>query len=165
MIIVCDVDGTISNHDHRFQYVNGTQKKDFKKYYDLMAQDTPFQGAIASLKNLVRVAFPDFYFLTGRPEEYRALTQAWIYNYYGIVCVAPQFGVHSVREAHLRMRPDKDYRKAVVFKEEVIQELYSGVMGTARNQMLFLDDDMRNGEMYKKYGIFLKAPDCWTVMP
>jgi hypothetical protein len=166
MIIVCDVDGTISDHNHRFPYVNGSQKKDFKKYYQLMGQDTPFPGALVALRNLVRVAYPNFYFLTGRPEEYRDLTQRWIFDNYSISCMPPTYGVQSANQAHLLMRSDGDYRPAVVFKEECIRRLYEGAVGmTHRYPMLFLDDDLRNADMYRRYGIFLRAPECWTVMP
>lgn len=165
MIIVCDVDGTIADHTHRFHHVTTDVPKNWKAYYEKMPLDPPLPGAQLHLKRLVEMMSPNFFFLTGRPEEYRKLTQDWIWQHFGVLASQPSLGIHSRNAASLVMRPTGDYRKSHVFKMELVEFLYGGGGALAsRHPMLFLDDDLRNQEMYSRFGLFLKAPECWEVM-
>jgi hypothetical protein len=164
-MIVCDLDGTVSDHSHRVHLVTG-EKRDYDRYYALMGEDPPIKGVHAKLYQLVLRASPHFYFLTGRPERFRKLTEYWLFHHFGIVAVPPRFGVHAENEVRLVMRPEGDFRKAAVFKQELVSYLRGGgsVLG-ARNPVIAIDDDVRNEQMYRVNGcIWLRAPECWETM-
>ena len=148
MIIVCDVDGTLSNHDHRIGLVTGP-KKDYEAYYSKMYLDVPFPEAQRVLKSFTLNPALGFWLLTGRPERYRAATEAWLREHFSFLT-----------RYHLFMRPDGDYTKASIFKERVLQSK----LIAEELEPIFIDDDLRNAEMYSRYGIFLKAPECWEVI-
>lgn len=160
MIIVCDVDGTIADHSHRFHHVTTDNPKNWKAYYEKMPLDPPMPGALRHLKRLIALSEGGFGFLTGRPEEYRQLTYDWILRHFGVATRPLDYGLHQ-HEVPLVMRPTGDFSKSHVFKESFIVHLRN----TQRDDsLIFLDDDLRNAEMYSKYGLFLKAPECWEVM-
>jgi hypothetical protein len=59
------------------------------------------------------------------------------------------------------MRPDKDYSSSVEYKRRQLSE----TLDCYPNDLaMFIDDDLRNKEMYLAFGIFLHAPACWGVV-
>jgi hypothetical protein len=163
MIVICDIDGTIANNDHRQGFLQ-QPKKDWGSFYnpDLMWEDEPIQEAMEVLPGLIVKTMPNFFFLTGRPERTRGVTAGWIEKHLGCATRPPGPAAPAPNsDAHrpqLVMRKDGDHRKAHVFKEELSQFLWS-----YGNPLLFIDDDERNTLMYSRFGIFLKAPECWGV--
>lgn len=156
MVIICDIDGTIADHTHRIDYVTKHKPKNWDAYYGGMMEDPPIPGALTHLKRIIELSSPHFYFMTGRPERYRYATTEWIYRHFGVTCRKPG-GIPGVL---LYMRSDQDYRASSVYKEELPKYLVE----VLKTPVLFLDDDLRNEEMYRKYGVFLKAPECWDVI-
>lgn len=164
MIILCDLDGTVADNSHRQGFIQST-KKDWDSFYrpELILQDKPIEKAKAWVPNLIsRVGPENFIFLTGRPERTRQATEQWLSQNIGIAVrrlgyatLAPYSNKHLPQ---LVMRKDGDHRAAHVYKEELCEFLR-----TNSTTLLFLDDDERNTMMYSRYGIFLKAPECWEV--
>ena len=160
MTIVLDIDGTLADHSHRLHYImTPGRKKDWPAYYSSMGQDPPVAGAKAGVERLQQglTTTPNhgIVFVTGRPEEYRQLTADWLFTYFGIKTCRPseELGREFCR---LHMRPTLDYRASRTYKEEVLKTLWG--------PMLIFDDDLRNEEMYKRYGFFFVAPACWNVL-
>ena len=65
-IILCDIDGTVANNDHRQHFLEG--KKDWDGFFDALDKDKPIFLIINKIirenesgKNII--------FLTGRPER------------------------------------------------------------------------------------------------
>lgn len=177
MIIVCDIDGTVADHFHRFQYVEGSEpcdctkgaliagcgscngtgrrkkKKNWEAYFDKMGLDPVIPEAARVVPRLVFARPSKFYFLTGRPERYRNITEQWLRDKLSVQ-INPLVG------PKLHMRPDTDRRSSSLYKDDLASALSS--LG---HRPLFIDDDLRNKDMYEKYGVFLKAPECWSVFP
>jgi phosphoglycolate phosphatase-like HAD superfamily hydrolase len=161
MWFVIDIDGTLSDHNHRFHHINTPdKKKDWKAYFEAMGDDPPIPAAVTGLQ-LLRRSFPNesLFFLTGRPEEYRALTVGWLKKFFNLNTYEPQKAGDSIwhpKYPVLFMRPTGDHRSSVEYKE--------GILKTLPTPLIFLDDDLRNVEMYRRYGLYLKAPECWNVL-
>ena len=67
-IILCDIDGTVANNEHRQHYLKN--KKDWKSFFDEMVNDIPIHDVINKIieeKNEGK----QIVFITGRPESYR----------------------------------------------------------------------------------------------
>jgi hypothetical protein len=148
MIVFCDIDGTISDPTHRKHYVECPRaEQDWDAFYspDRVMADPPINVGLG-LARLISTA-DEFYFLTGRPERLRQATIWWLTKYFDLGSIA------------LLMRADGDRRKAFIYKNEMIED-------RRRNDrsLIFVDDDIRNESIYAKFGMFLKAPECWSVL-
>ncbi len=76
-VIICDIDGTVADLTHRLHHVKDKDPKDWKTFF----QEMGFDSLIKETQNLLI----DFYsrgktiiFVTGRPEDYREMTENWI---------------------------------------------------------------------------------------
>ena len=148
MIVFCDLDGTVSDNSHRQGFIQST-KKDWDSFYnpELIVKDPPINQAIRGLKRLMDQQGLLLYFLTGRPEKTRNATLQWL-----------RLNVPWGEHIPLLMRPDGDFRKADIYKEEHIQKVHTLYPSKVK---VFIDDDTRNIEMYQRLGLILKAPECW----
>ena len=165
MIIVCDLDGTIANNEHRLQYLE-TRPKDWESFYNAehMKNDVPFPQAQLVFRKIMAVPSIHMVFLTGRPVRTQGVTAWWLYANYGWNVVyedqASAFLGSPARPglALMLMRSDTDRRTADVYKEQKVQAL-----GSLRpdEAFLFIDDDERCYEMYSRYGVILRTPECW----
>lgn len=147
-VVICDLDQTVFDNSHREHLIQGPNPNwDAFGSPELILKDKPIAAAITALAYVLKHPTFPLYFLTGRSEVARAATIQCLHS-----CLP------EAKDAPVLMRPDNDFRKAVVFKETEIQKVQ------ARHQkqgMIFIDDDLRNAEMYRKYGVFLHAPGCW----
>ena len=121
--VIFDLDGTLADVTHRRHYVEGkTGKKDFPAFHAASSNDVPNE-AVAWLFRAVRNtrspigspppwgdrttdAFPVPVICTGRPEEYRQQTEAWLLRH----CITP-YALH--------MRRTGDFRPDAVIKREM----------------------------------------------
>lgn len=97
--------------------------------------------------------FNRIYILTGRNESLRKVTERWLKKYYGFLDVFRLF-----------MREKDDFTLvSSQFKEETFLEEIR-----PRNHdddgYVFADDDLYVLNMYAKYGVALKAPECWDLL-
>ena len=79
-IVVCDIDGTVADLSHRLEYARG-EKKDWKKFFSLLSEDAPRKDIYNSAKDLSVETEALFVFVSARPEDYRAETEAWLSKY------------------------------------------------------------------------------------
>lgn len=148
MFILCDLDGTVADNSHRAGFIQSTVK-DWDAFYqpDLILQDKPIDKAVKVVNRLITSGHVHFAFLTGRPERTRQATETWLgwHTQYSKLPLNPK----------VYMRKDGDHTSADKYKEGIISYLQP------YGPFLFIDDDLRNVDMYWRYGLFLHAPSCW----
>lgn len=108
-IVLCDIDGTVANNDHRQHFLEG--KKDWDGFFSELVNDLPIQIIIDKVTqeqtNGKRVVF-----ITGRPERYRYSTTLWLKEYFDF-------------EFQLLMRKDNDQRHKIQIKKEIFENNFN----------------------------------------
>jgi len=104
-IILCDIDGTVANNDHRQHFLEG--KKDWDGFFSELVNDLPIQIIIDKVIQ-EQASGKEIVFLTGRPERYRYSTTLWLKE-------------HFVFESKLLMRNDGDQRNKLKIKKEIFE--------------------------------------------
>ena len=110
MIVICDIDGTIANCEHRKHYVT-ERPKNHEAFYAGVKEDTPIWLVISLLHTLLAYEGTqiELVFVTGRPERCRADTVEWL----------EQAHLYP-NDYTLLMRKDKDYRQDYIVKQEIL---------------------------------------------
>ena len=127
-IILCDIDGTIANNDHRQHFLEG--KKDWDGFFSELINDKPIFPIINKVIEEHNTG-KDIVFLTGRPEKYRSLTTEWLKKYFDF-------------EIRLLMRKKNDRRNKLIIKEELVEEQFK------YNEIkLIIDNDKELINMWK----------------
>ena len=75
-IVVCDIDGTIANIDHRLHHVQ-KEPKDWKSFFSEMTNDTVREDVKDMLTKLEEDGH-DIVFVSARPDTYRNETEDWL---------------------------------------------------------------------------------------
>lgn len=77
--VIFDLDGTLCDISHRRHFVTGEGKKDWKGFYSGINGDIPNKA----VHRLYWMIPPDhrIIFVSGRPEDYRKVTEKWLYTY------------------------------------------------------------------------------------
>lgn len=104
-IIVCDIDGTVADGQHRVHHVSG-DKKDWDKYFSLMHLDTPRHDVITDVLADQLETGSHVILVSARPEKYRDVTVEWLQK-------------NGVPHTHLLMRPDGDSREDSIIKKNI----------------------------------------------
>lgn len=110
--IICDIDGTIANCEHRKHHVT-SKPKNHDAFYAGVRDDTPIPNVMRLVFKLISgVGVPvQLTFVTGRPERCRDDTVAWLADY--------GFAKNTY---DLFMRKDKDYRQDYIVKQEILDK-------------------------------------------
>jgi predicted kinase len=74
--VLCDLDGTLCDIEHRRHYVQG-EKKDWKGFFAHMMEDKPRMEVLDMLLRYEDEGY-DIIFVSGRPDTYRAFTEDWL---------------------------------------------------------------------------------------
>ena len=104
-IVLCDIDGTIANNDHRQHFLEG--KKDWEGFFSELINDEPIFPIINKVIEQYN-AGKEIVFLTGRPERYRNVTTEWLKRYFDF-------------EIKLLMRKNKDHKNKLIIKREIFE--------------------------------------------
>ena len=104
-IILCDIDGTVANNDHRQDLLKNY--KDWDKFFSELVNDVPIYEII-SLVNQEYENGLEVIFITGRPERYRKITHDWLSQYFKF-------------ELNIMMRSDSDKRNKLLIKSEMLE--------------------------------------------
>ena len=104
--VICDLDGTLCNIEHRLKYARGEQK-DWGKFFAGIPEDTLRQDVVDQLVNTSLEHGARILYVSARPEKYRKDTEDW-FEKNGVVG-------HYL----LIMRPDNDTRDDTVVKKEI----------------------------------------------
>ncbi len=108
-IVLCDIDGTVANNDHRQHFLEG--KKDWDGFFSELVNDLPIQIIIDKV-NQEQTNGKSIVFITGRPERYRYSTTLWLKEYFDF-------------EFQLLMRKDNDQRHKIQIKKEIFENNFS----------------------------------------
>lgn len=148
LIIVCDLDGTMCNDSWREHLI-----PDWDSYHEGIPKDEPYYAVLQLLKSHIASCeakdwFPPVIFMTGRPEQHRAATTAWL---------AEVADLHEHDDYWLLMRSAEDYGKNFEAKESMLhRELrpggYLGFVTDPKKQLLFLEDQDRTTEHFRNLG-------------
>lgn len=138
-VIIFDLDGTLADCRHRLHHVT-QHPKDWDAFFAGISADEP-HDAINELLGCVHNSWVDGglvrpIFCSGRPETYREVTQAWIFEHCGI-------------EAPLYMRPAGDQRQDAVVKLELLAK----IKADGFNPILAIDDRPQVIEAWRSAGI------------
>lgn len=108
-IVLCDIDGTVANNDHRQHFLEG--KKDWDGFFSELVNDLPIQIIIDKVTQ-EQTNGKSIVFITGRPERYRYSTTLWLKEYFDF-------------EFQLLMRKDNDQRHKIQIKKEIFENNFS----------------------------------------
>ncbi len=79
-IVICDLDGTLCNIDHRLHFVKNLaegQKKDWKGFFSEIPSDTVNMNVLDMVMDYEGKGF-EIFFVSGRSEDHREATEAWL---------------------------------------------------------------------------------------
>lgn len=143
MIVLCDIDGTLANCDHRRKLLpNG--KMDWAHFLnpDLVALDLPI---VPVLNTVHALQVDDNYviFVTGRHEGLRSVTHNWLIRHF---C-----SLENDPPEILRMRKADDFRPDHIIKEEILDSIILDMGGPPH---LVIDDRPSVLSMWRRRGIF-----------
>ena len=131
-IILCDIDGTVANNDHRQHFLEG--KKDWDGFFSELVNDLPIQIIIDKVIQ-EQASGKEIVFLTGRPERYRYSTTLWLKEYFDF-------------EFRLLMRNDGDQRNKLEIKRIIFSENFEA------NEIAFcFENDIDLIKQWKNLGI------------
>ena len=131
-IILCDIDGTVANNDHRQHFLEG--KKDWDGFFSQLINDKPIYSIINKVNNEYLTG-KKIIFLTGRPERYRYSTSLWLKKYFNF-------------ELRILMRKDNDQNNKLKVKREIFEDNF------LPNEIDYIiDNDKELISMWMDYGI------------
>lgn len=132
--VIFDIDGTLANCNHRRHFVEG-KKKDFDSFYNAMADDTVNEN----IKNICNLLWSNGFHIiicTGRPEEYRFITQKWLAD-------------NGIDYVELLMRPDeRRHNPDYEVKRDMLGEILD-----VREVLMAFDDRDQVVKMWRANGI------------
>jgi hypothetical protein len=131
-IILCDIDGTVANNDHRQHFLEG--KKDWDGFFSELVNDLPIQIIIDKVIQ-EQVSGKEIVFLTGRPERYRYSTTLWLKEHFDF-------------EFKLLMRNDGDQRNKLDIKRIIFSENFE-----AKEIAFCFENDIDLIKQWKSLGI------------
>lgn len=130
--VICDIDGTIADNSHRQHYLEG--KRDWKSFFEGIENDKPILKILKKIEYLYQDGF-QIIFVTGRPEEYRELTQKWLKKYLNV-------------NFSLFMRKNNDRRDKVQIKKEIFEKNIKGL-----NIFLVFENDETLCNLWASFGL------------
>lgn len=154
--IICDLDGTLCNIDHRLHFVKKEEikprgfetpikKPDWGSFFKEMTNDTVNEWCEQILMNF---SDPEAFFnkdiilCSGRPDSYRAQTLEWLYT-----------KTSGVNFDELFMRSRNDFRKDDIVKEQILDfEIL-----TRYKPVFAIDDRKQVVDMWRRRGIVCLA--------
>jgi predicted kinase len=156
--IIFDIDGTLSDVEHRRHFLSGA-KPAWGPFFDEMINDPPFRDVclLAELLGdhpLVNQGAIRLFLFSGRPETHRKETEDWL-----LVHARSYF---QKAEA-LLMRREGDYRADTIVK----REMYESIKAQGYDVRLVVDDRPSVVDMWKSLGLTVLAHDSgdWEGKP
>jgi phosphoglycolate phosphatase-like HAD superfamily hydrolase len=110
-VILCDVDGTLANTDHREHFLTVRPKK-WKEYKKQAHLDKPYEDIVWLMK-LLKKAGNTILIVTARSEDERKQTKEWLDKTAGLK------GVYD----RIYMRGTDDYRDHTIVKKELLNDI------------------------------------------
>lgn len=153
-IIICDLDGTLCNCEHRVHHVQRIddatklkRKPDWDAFYAGVKDDTVNEAVLRVLENFLDSNHWDYelIFSSGRPERCRADTELWLQEH----GFDRRFDCGEDGYPYtLLMRKDGDYRPDYVVKQRMLDKYID------KERVLFaMDDRNQVVDMWRRNGI------------
>ncbi len=132
---IFDLDGTLSDCEHRRRYVDGTvTPKDWDAFYAGAGEDPPIQHVVDLCNTLSDVG--GIVYVTGRPERCREATLGWLRR-------------HQLPDERLYMRADDDFRADDIVKGELLARIRED----GCEPVMAFDDRDRVVKMWRANGV------------
>lgn len=130
-VIICDLDGTLCNIDHRLKWI-----KDGKKNWPMFFNGIPEDGCNEWCAHILNSNKLPVVLCSGRGEEYRSMTKLWLDG-------------HLIMYNHLFMRGLGDHRQ-----DSIVKEILLDFEILTRYKPLFaIDDRQQVVDMWRRRGI------------
>lgn len=136
-VVICDLDGTLCNIDHRLHYIKTEGKKDWKKFFNALNDDTPNEWCRYLLFCISAIGSYDIVFASGRSDSHYDQTRQWLERH-----------LPGSRTVPLFMRPRSDFRKDVIIKEIILDF----EIKTRWEPFFFIDDRQSVVDMWRSKG-------------
>lgn len=131
--VIFDIDGTLADVEHRRHFVDGRngKKKDFKSFYEAMGSDGAHED-IVELLFMYRGKGYKILICTGRPEQYREITEKWLSDLLAFAIVEIENDGEKTKSNtdvskgyhELLMRPDeRGHEPDYLVKQDMLNEL------------------------------------------
>lgn len=140
--IMVDLDGTLCDIRHRLKYVKGEGKKNWKAFFEAIPEDEVY-WEVERIINLERKHHTEIILCSGRPDDYRTLTETWLLN-------------HVIPYDNLVMRPRHNFKSDDITK----LMLYEYEIEPFFEVLYVLDDRQSVVDMWRKNGL-----RCLQVRP
>lgn len=131
--LICDLDGTLCNVEHRLHFIQHKPPR-WKEFFEHLEGDTLNEAVDFVLRQFKDIALV---FVSGRPEDYRAQSEAWLQGQ----------GYISFK---LYMRSTGDFREDWIIKEELYRQQIEPELG--KPQVIF-DDRDQVVAMWRRLGL------------
>ena len=146
-VIVCDLDGTLADCEHRVHHVRN-KPKNWDAFYAEIKYDKANEAVETCIRALGTMAWPlRIIYCSGRPERCRADTVRWLAD-------GANLPLRTDWDA-LFMRKDGDFRADYIVKQEILDA------HIPKDRVLFvLDDRQQVVDMWRRNGL-----TCFQVAP
>jgi FMN phosphatase YigB (HAD superfamily) len=159
--IICDIDGTLANHEHRLHFVDAHKNKkfnfigrtwwdieankkfkpDYDSFYDAMDKDTVNEWCSTLIYCMYLELRCQTLLVTGRPYKYQHQTENLIYEALA--------DIERTKYIKLFMRLDEDFRPSPILKKEIYDREIKG-----KYDVLFVIEDSSGcAKMYRSLGL------------
>lgn len=133
LAVICDLDGTLCNVDHRLHFVRTEGKKDWKSFFMSLSEDTPNEWCEALIHQMSEKHA--IVFASGRPDDHQKATAEWLKQ-------------HGFSTTNLYMRCRGDHRQDYIAKEIILDfEIL-----TRFKPLFFIDDRKQVVDLWRKRG-------------
>lgn len=132
-IVLCDLDGTLSDTEHRVQFVRG-KRRDYEAFFAAAGDDLPIWPVIKLVRALAGQGYA-IHIVSGRRDDTREVTELWLEE-------------HGVPYDRLLLRPHADRTPDHLLKRSWFEADYKDA-----DVLLALEDRTRVVEMYRALGV------------
>lgn len=144
---IIDIDGTLADCRHRLHHVLPGRKRDWEAFFGEMDDDEPIWPVCEVVRHLALES--RIVLCSGRPENYRAVTEAWLDR-------------NGVQRDALYMRPAGDTRPDHIVKAQILD----GIKADGYEPFIVIDDRQSVVDMWRDRGLVcLQAAPAETEMP
>lgn len=130
--VICDLDGTLFNIDHRLHYLT---EKDWAGFFAAVPDDTPNAWCVTLMRALARDGH-EIIFVSGRNESARADTEEWMRKL-------------MLDQHQLVMRPEKSRMPDFELKEAFYEQYIKG----KKDVMFVVEDRKQVVDMWRSKGL------------
>lgn len=137
--IICDLDGTLANIDHRLHFITG-EKKDWDGFFGAVAKDKPNMWCVELLKGMM-TRDTEIIFVSGRNASAFIATRAWL----------DALGFNGIQ---LFMRPEDNRQPDFELKEHFYNEALKD-----KDILFVIEDRKQVVDMWRSKGIVVLQCD------